>query len=186
MKNRKITALIISLLLVLVLGAGATVAYIFTKTDAKQNTFTPAVVSCKVTETFDGSTKSNVRIKNTGNTEAYIRAKIVVSWAKDNADGEQTVSAVVPQKGTDYVIAIDNPNWFDGGDGYYYFKNPVAVKGETDVLISSCTLAENAKAPEGYHLSVEIIASALQSTPADVAAKTWGVTIADDKIISKG
>ncbi len=184
MKNRKITALIISLLLVLVLGAGATLAYILTKTDAKQNTFTPAVVSCEITETFNGSTKSNVKIKNTGNTGAYIRAKIVVSWAKDNADDEQTVSAVVPKEKVDYVIAIDEEKWIKGSDGYYYFKNPVAMNGETDALISSCALAENAKVPEGYHLSVEIIASALQSTPADAVRDTWGVTIADE--ISKG
>lgn len=183
MKNRKITALIVSLLLVLVLGAGATVAYIFTKTDAKQNTFTPAVVSCEVTEKFDGSTKSDVKIKNTGNTEVYIRAKIVVSWAKDNVGDEQTVSAIVPQEKTDYVISFGDKNWIKGSDGYFYFQNPVAVNGETDALISSCALAENANVPEGYHLSVEIIASALQSTPAEVAATTWGLTLENGRIV---
>ena len=38
------------------------------------------------------------------------------------------------------------------------------------------------KAPEGYLLSVEILASAIQSEPSSVVAEQWGVTVTDGNI----
>ena len=39
-------------------------------------TRTPSHVSCEVTEKFDGETKSNVNVENTGDTDAYIRVRL--------------------------------------------------------------------------------------------------------------
>ena len=57
-------------------------------------------------------------------------------------------------------------------DGYYYYKNPVAAGGETGVLISSCTAVQG-KAPVGYGLNVEILCTAIQSTPTDFVTERW-------------
>ena len=38
------------------------------------------------------------------------------------------------------------------------------------------------KAPEGYLLSVEILASAIQSESSSVVADQWGVTVTDSGI----
>ena len=46
------------------------------------NSFTPGVVTIQVDEKFDGSTKSNVRIKNTGNVPAYIRVALIPGMAE--------------------------------------------------------------------------------------------------------
>ena len=74
-----------AILMLIGVVAGSTVAYLIDKTDRVANTFEYAKVSCEITENFDKTTKSNVQVKNTGTTDAYIRATYVVNWLdKDN------------------------------------------------------------------------------------------------------
>ena len=153
-KRRMVAAL--ALALILVCTVGGTLAYVFTNSGPVENTFTPSHVATKVVETFDKTTKSDVKIQNIGNTDAYIRAAIVVTWKK--ADG--TVYAMKPQAG-DYNIAMGS-NWTKSGE-YYYYNGTVAPDKMTSALINSCTPVAG-KAPEGYSLSVEIVASGIQST----------------------
>ncbi len=172
-RRTRILVLMISLLLIVAIGAGGTVAYLLTKTGETKNTFTPGVVSCKVVETFDKQTKTDVKVQNTGNTDAYLRALIVATWVKE--DG--TTLAAAPQEATDYTLRFaENSGWLEI-NGYWYYTRPVAPTETTAALIDSCTLAEGASVPEGCHLSVEIIASAVQSVPANVAAEKWNLTI---------
>lgn len=188
-RPNRLATLLVSLLLVLGVAVGGTVAFLSTRTDSKVNTFTPSEVTCAVTETFENNVKSQVAVKNTGDTTAFIRAAINVTWMKDaeagtkyNA-GDQTVSAKVPVKDTDYSITFaKNTNWIQGADGYYYYKLPVAPQGSTEVLIEECKLLENASVPDGYHLSVEIVASAIQSAPDSVVQNMWHVTVENGKI----
>ena len=55
----------------------------------------------------------------------------------------------------------------------------------TGTLISKCE-AVAGKAPEGYSLSVEIIADAIQSVPDKAVREAWNVTVADGKIKPSG
>lgn len=160
--------------LVLILGAvvGGTLAYLAARTDAIVNTFNPAKVGITVDENFNGSTKENVKIKNSGDTEVYIRATYVVTW-KD-ATGKE-VYPTQPVEGTDYSIALNlSEGWVQYG-GYYYYTEPVAPGASTGVLITSCAPVSE-KTPEGYFLSVDVLASAIQSTPAKAVTEAWGVT----------
>ena len=162
--------------LVLILGAvvGGTLAYLAAHTDAIVNTFTAAKVTTEIEETFAGSVKSNVSMKNTGDVEAYIRAAYVVTW-KD-ATGKE-VYPTQPVEGTDYSIALNlSEGWVQYG-GYYYYTKPVAPDASTGVLITSCAPVEG-RAPEGYFLSVDVLASAIQSVPAEAVGQAWGVSIA--------
>lgn len=165
-RPKRLATLLVSLLLVLGVAVGGTVAFLSTRTDSKENTFTPSKVTCEVTETFNNNVKSNVAVKNTGDTTAFIRAAINVTWMSNKDAADQTVSSKVPVKNTDYSIQLaDNTNWIQGADGYYYYQLPVAPQGSTGVLIEECKLQNNASVPDGYHLSVEIVASAIQSVP---------------------
>ena len=176
-KKRKVI-LAASLLLAVCLTVGITVAWLRADTASRQNTFTLAKVSCEVEETFDGTVKEDVSIRNTGTADAYIRAAIVVTWMKDGDDSDQTVSSVVPQLDKDYTIQFTkNSGWIQLEDGYWYYTKSVPVGGSTAELIDSCTLPDGAEAPEGYRLAVEIIASAIQSSPAKVAEENWRVKI---------
>lgn len=181
-KAKRVGSGFVLLILAAVLAIGGTLAYIIANTVSVENKFTPGEVRCEVLEDFDKIfdkiTKSNVRIKNTGNTAAYIRATYVVTWQKE--DG--TVNGKMPVVGTDYTIEFaENSGWKLIGD-YWYYTSPVAAGGETGVLIASCKLAEGTAVPTGYHLSVEIIASAIQSEPASVVAEKWHVAVDNGKI----
>lgn len=190
-RPKRLATLLVSLLLVLGVAVGGTVAFLSTSTGSKVNTFTPSEVTCEVTETFQNNVKSKVAVQNTGGTTAFIRAAINVTWMKNEEAGteynaaDQTVSAKVPLKGTDYSITLaENNNWIQGADGYYYYKLPVDPQGSTEVLIEDCKLQESASVPDGYHLSVEIVASAIQSAPDSVVQDMWHVTVANGIITS--
>lgn len=182
-RPKRLATLLVSLLLVLGVAVGGTVAFLSTRTDSKVNTFTPSKVTCEVTENFENNVKSQVAVKNTGDTTAFIRAAINVTWMSNQDAANQTVSAKVPVKDTDYSITFaKNTNWIQGADGYYYYQLPVDPQGSTEVLIEECKLQENASVPDGYHLSVEIVASAIQSAPYSVVQSMWHVTVEDGKI----
>lgn len=184
-RPKRLATLLVSLLLVLGVAVGGTVAFLSTRTDRKVNTFTPSKVTCEVTETFNDNVKSNVAVQNTGDTTAFIRAAINVTWMSNQDAANQTVSAKVPVKDTDYSIKLaDNTNWIEGADGYYYYKLPVNPQDSTEVLIEECKLQNNASVPDGYHLSVEIVASAIQSAPDSVVQSMWHVTVENGIITS--
>ena len=158
--------------LVLIIGAvvGGTLAYLAARTDAIVNTFNPAKVDITVEEDFDGSTKKDVKITNTGDTEVYIRATYVVNWL----DAQGNIVASVPE-GYSYTLT-ENPDskWAKGNDGYFYYLSPVAPDASTPGSLLTCTVTRPEN-PE-YRLSVEILATAIQSTPAKAVTEAWGVT----------
>ncbi len=180
-KKHRLIVAVLSLTLAALMGAGSTLAYVMTQTQAKENEFTSSKVASEVYETFDGEVKSNVGVKNVGDTEAYVRAAIVVTWAKTStADDMTVVSAKKPQAGVDYSLSYKaNSGWILGDDGFWYYSLPVAAGSKTEVLISECRLAAGASAPEGYRLSVEIVCSSVQSTPTSAVYEAWGATVDD-------
>lgn len=168
---KKLLFIIIATVITVACAAGGTLAYIFTGTPSVENSFEPVYVSCEVEEEFNGQTKSNVAVRNTGDIDAYIRATFVVMWMAD--DG--SVLAKSPVSGTDYIITAGSPKWTLGTDGFYYYSSPVAPGDLTDVLIGS--IVQKDTAPEGYSLAVHIAATAIQSEPASAVSGAWGVQI---------
>ena len=169
--KRKSFIVLFSLALILLFAVGGTIAYIVTSTNDVKNTFEPAQVACEVEEQFDGNVKSDVKIRNTGDINAYIRAAVIITWK----DSDGNISAVAPVAGTDYNIIYQLGDWIKGSDGYYYFKNPVAAGAVTGTaLIDSCELLESCNRPgDNYDLSVEILADAIQSTPDNAVEESW-------------
>ena len=172
----KLAILFIAVVMLIGAVVGSTVAFLVTKTAPVENKFTYASVSCTVSESFNGTTKEKVQIQNTGTTDAYIRATYVVNWL--NKDGS---IAPVPQ-GTipnGYTLSIsENPDkaWTKGTDGYFYYLTPVAPGGLTDGSLVNCTVTYPQGVEPEYILSVEILATAVQSTPAKAVREAWGVT----------
>ena len=171
-RMNKLAILFIAVVMLIGAVVGSTVAFLVTKTEPVENKFTYASVSCAVSESFNGATKENVQIKNTGTTDAYIRATYVVNWL--NKDGS---IAPVPQGTTPdgYTLSIsENPDnvWTKGTDGYFYYLKPVAPGEFTkdgSLVYCSVVYPENAE----YTLSVEILATAVQSTPANAVREAW-------------
>ena len=192
--NKK-SIIIASVMLLLLATVGTTLAYFFTETNPVENTFEPSKVSCAVVEnggtpvtgsvTDTGNVKENVQIKNTGDTDAYIRVAVVVNWA--SADGS-CVWAQQPAD-DDYPLTYNLSNgWFNGGDGFYYYSKTISPEELTTILINEAKQLKSApQTPDGiqYYLSIEIVASAIQSTPETVVAEQWGVTVNDGVITPK-
>lgn len=98
----RLTAMVIATAVLLALAIGGTVAWLSTKGDPIINTFNPSEVACKVTESFNGTVKSNVNVKNTGDTEAYIRVKLVTYRTNDDGQhigGTAEIPAFTPGTG---------------------------------------------------------------------------------------
>lgn len=179
-QNKKALTLLVCLIVLVAVTVGGTLAYLMVTTPTVKNEFTPAKVSCEVVEQFNGITKTNAQIRNTGNTAAYIRAAVVITWK--NSSGE--VYAATPTEGVDYNISwhLTADSWVQGNDRFYYYTREVAPcthTGEqvhngclTSNLIDSCSPIDG-KAPEGYSLSVEIVSSAIQSAPDHVVEGEW-------------
>ncbi|MGM9640420.1 MAG: hypothetical protein ACI3V3_03555 [Faecousia sp.] len=165
---RKQFVLLVSVVALILGIVGGTVAYLVTNSGQVKNTFQPSRVACAVDETFANNVKSDVKIQNTGDTTAYIRAAVVVTWQDENGN----VSAI-PVKASDYNINWTKENWVEDG-GYYYYKAPVTPGESTKVLFTDCKPLVPAPV-EGYTLCVEILADAVQSSPAQAVIDAWGV-----------
>ena len=178
-KNKKINTAVLLLVIgaILLTSIGVTLAYLSLKTPEITNNFVPAAVSCKVEEQFEDGVKSQVKVRNTGDASAYIRAAVVVNFVND-LNG--SVLSTAPVEGQDYTLTFeDNLAWKKGADGYYYHKQPVEVNAVTNTLISS---AQALNEPEGYSLSIHILASAIQADPPKAVKESWNVTIRNNEI----
>lgn len=169
-RNKKAWLLLIAVAAMLLAVVGGTVAYLVTRTKSKVNTFTPSKVACSVVETFKNNVKSNVQVKNTGDTAAYLRAAVLVTWQ----DASGNVLGTAPVAGQDYSITMPaSAKWAqDDGDGFWYYSEAVAPGASTEALIGECKPLK--AAPQaGYTLHVEIVASAIQSTLGTNAQAAW-------------
>ena len=151
---------------------GGTVAWLSTKSAPITNTFLPSHVSCSVTEEFNGTTKSNVNVTNTGDIDAFIRVKLVTYRVNDE---EQHIggTAEIP----DFKPGA---GWVKKGD-YYYYTKPVAPDKQPETyLISSITLTDPYDDADGGKPVIEVMAEAIQANGvADggtkAVVKAWGV-----------
>lgn len=169
-RKQKWLAAILIAMLAITATTGAVYAYLSATTDSVENTFTAAPThTIDIRETFPtgvtNPTKENIKV-DVGNPgyAVYVRVAIVVTW--QNAANE--VYGQAPVEDTDYKIELDNSNWFEGSDGFYYYSQMVAYDGEndgtkvTEALIDQCY--QTAPAPaDGYTLHVEIIAQTIQA-----------------------
>lgn len=188
-KTKKVNALLLSLLLILCVSVGGTAAYLIHSSDPVVNTFTPSKITTDIEEELDGDVKSNVAIKNTGDTEAYIRSAVVITWQdKDGNVYGQMPKACMESTcahascGADYAIQYNlvtsDEGWIKSSDGFYYWTKPVLSQAEnsekctTGTLIATCKPLKNAPAA-GYYLNVEIIGSGIQSKPTSVVTSNW-------------
>lgn len=146
---------------------GTTLAYIIVKTNELNNTFTPGEVEISIT---------GDDITNTGDTDVYVRAAVVVNWVSDS---DQSILSTMPVAGTDYTVEFNtDEGWTKGSDGFWYYTSrplEAANDGDTDnapTLITSLTQTD-AQKKDGYTLTVQVISSAIQATPAEAVIGAW-------------
>ena len=154
--------LLIAVLLLITTAVGSTAAFLVTKTEPVEESFAYAQVSCQVTDTMG--------VKNTGTAQAYIRASYAVNWLDVNGN----IVAAAPEGYSCGLVEDTQGAWVEGRDGYFYYPDPVDPGGETPSLL---TCSPSYPEDPAYTLSVEVVAEAIQSNPAEAAEDAWGVTV---------
>lgn len=187
----KALLLIASLAVLLTATVGSTAAWLVSKPAAVENDFIPGKVASQVLEDFGlesgNSVKRNVRVKNNGNTDAYIRVLLVFTW-KDDAGN---IFVNKPKEGNGYQLNLNLTDWVmeknDVG-AYFYYKKPVAPGAETGELIDSLRQTPGVTGPENgkYKLSVDILSDAVQADPPEAVAESWGVAVENGEIKVQG
>ncbi len=171
LKNKKIPTILIAVFLILVTAISGTVAYIFSVSDTAVNEFTPANVSCRVQQTSESGVTSDVKVENTGNVDAFIRATAVITWTDDKGN----ILSSAPIEGTDFSITLGDSSWAKGSGGFYYYTASIAPTALTKTLFSKVTSLSSP--PDGYSLNVRILASAIQANPEKSAEEAWGASV---------
>ena len=162
----RLNATIISVVLILTLAVGGTIAFLSTKTDPVVNTFNPSQVTCSVVEDFDGKTKTNVNVENTGDIPAFIRVKLVAYRTNDAGQHIGGVSEVPA-----FTLGKD---WARCGDYYYYTFRVAPGATPADSLAEGIKLTENYTDVDGGHQSIDVIAEAIQAGPEAAVKAAWG------------
>lgn len=179
--RKKILVMILTFLIVIALLLPVVYAYMFRSVEPVISIFDPANVKCKVVETFENDIKSSITVKNTGNTDAYIRVRLVIHW-------EDSKGNVVSRDVDFSKIAIVNRNdWLaDSSEFTYYYKKPVAADALTGELLGKNIelyakvedVDENGVTVKYYYYPViEVVAEAIQALPTNAVVESWGVTL---------
>lgn len=159
------TALILSLCLIFALAVGTTFALLKASTDPVKNTFTAAKSEIKIDEDVTGGQKKSIVVKNTGTAVSYVRVKLVMNWVDDESGNVSATPVNITPSITD--------DWFLK-DGIYYYKMPVAAKGETENLLQEGSpITEPTDKPAGYHLEVTVLAESIQAAPSAAVEGAW-------------
>ena len=187
MKKRRVPsrAVLTALLaLVLVISvAGATIAWLASRTQPIVNTFALGVVTVDIPEDFDYTVKSDVQIENPEkgpdgrkSVPAYVRVALIPTWTRD-AVGKEPVGE--PASLSDLEITWGKmDDWVIGSDGYYYYKRILHPGETTSVLIETAVVNQKARGYEnGYHMNVQVIADGIQAYPSTAVEGVWPVRV---------
>ena len=179
-RRGRMATVVLSLVLLLALAVGGTVAWLNARTPKVTNTFTPAHVTCEVEEAFDKTTgvKTDVNVKNTSDIDVYIRVKLV-TYRTNDAGQHIGGTAELPA----FTLG---ENWVEK-DGYYYYTLPVAP-GKTPAanLADKMTLTASYDDADGGKQALDVMAEAIQSVPEEAVADAWGVKIAQGSVTKAG
>ncbi len=157
--SKKIILLLLSLVLVLGLAVGGTVAYLVRDTDGLTNHFDPARMEVEILEDFDGTTKSSIRIHNKGDVKVYAKVQLITYMT--NAQGEVVLDQLP-------VLAVPAASgWVAGEDNTFYYLTPIASGASVELLAAPITLAEGQV--------VEVMAEIIQAEPADAWQSAWNI-----------
>ena len=162
----------LALALVLVLSAGSTIAWIYTNSPKVENTFIPATSGIDIQEDFDGETKENVNVLNTGDYDIYVRVALVPVW--EDADGKPVGEAA--SLANDFTItgAFPGTGWEKGSDGFYYYTSKVSSGETTKDLITTATVKADAVGlTKGYVMNLQVFAQSIQAEPDDAVRESW-------------
>lgn len=191
--------LCIAVLALSLVTVGATLALMVSQSNSVTNNFTAADIDTEIEEVLTKGDKQ-VSIKNHGPSDAYVRARIMVSGVKSTdveivgSESEATKADKV------YLVMQNNGNssgqWTkEGGnnttysDGFYYYLDVLSKDETTKNLLKKVVLGSDLKADESfldnftvtiYHESVLAINQPEEGTSPDLDMVKGAFTAAEN------
>ena len=176
-KLRKSVKLVLSLLMIICITVGGTLAYLSVQTGPVVNTFSPSQVSCNVVEEYENSTKKSIQVENKSDIKAFIRVKLVTY--RVNNSGQHIGGVAV-----DPVFECGE-GWFKAS-GYYYYKYPVEPHNSSNddltenLLGKEISLSGNYTDADGGKQLIEVMAEAIQAQPSNAVTQVWSIQVDDN------
>lgn len=160
MRKKTVFLAAIAVLLAAIAAVGASLAY-FTDQKTAQNIFTIGNVEIELTEPgwTDGAkllpgvpAEKDPTVTNTGLAPCLVRVN--VQWPQD----------VALTYCTDGKTGQLGDGWLDGGDGYFYYTQPLAAGAATDALFDEIVLGTDMENGDGETTyAVTVVAYAVQA-----------------------
>lgn len=175
LQNKIKLKILISFLLILILGVSVcpkSIAYLsWTNEEILENIFKISKPNIEVEEKFDFEHKKDIKVKNTGNTDVYVRVALSSFLTDENCDEENCTRYPLNRRVTDFNL---DSNWLKIDDYYYYRK--VLAEGDITTDLLNGGSIDNIKV-DGKKLQVDVVSQSLQATPVDAVEKNWGIKI---------
>lgn len=159
---KKRIAVVTTILLVTIIIAGGSMAWLLSNPGKAVNEFKMGTVKVEVIEegftdiseavatTYD----KNVKVRSLGTKKTYVRVRLVPQWSEPSLP----VSNVV-------LNLSGNGDWTDKqADGYYYFKYYLTENHITSSLLNSVTFTELGQEYEGASFTLKVVTEGVQIT----------------------
>ena len=160
-------AMVLSLVLLMAMAIGGTMAFLITRSENVANTFAPGHVGCDVIAHNDGIW--TVKPDEDTNAKVYLRAEVVANYAKKE-DGATVIHWSQPKIDLENVADESEDtnifgSWSQIGD-YYYFSDEVAPSQKDNVR--RFKIVTTGTPPAGYTLQIQVLGEAIQAGPDEV------------------
>lgn len=155
----------VAVLALALVTVGGTLALMAVPSSSLVNRFTVASVDTEIHETMNGQGDKQVSIKNNGPSDAYVRARIMVSGVEKDQVG--IVGSVPSDAGIAankvYLVMPNSTTWKQATgetekDDFYYYLGVLPKGGETDNLLTKVVfgseLANDQKFLAGFNITV--------------------------------
>lgn len=156
----------VAVLALALVTVGGTLALMAVPSSSLVNRFTVASVDTEIHETMNGQGDKQVSIKNNGPSDAYVRARIMVSGVKDGQ--VQIVKSAPTGDGIEehkvYLVMPKSTTWQQATgetekDDFYYYLGVLPPKGgETDNLLTEVVFGSDLKNDQkflaGFNITV--------------------------------
>ncbi len=174
--KRRALLLVTAALTALLLSAGVTASYLADRTERLHNTFTPAEVTCQVTEQVENNEKAAIQVQNTGNIPAYLRLRLL-SY-RVNEDGQRIGGPA------DIPAFRLGEGWLLAGDGCWYYESPVEPMALTGNLLAEALPLRAYTDADGGRQVIEVVAEAVQATPEEAVEQAWSAVTVENGLLT--
>lgn len=171
MKRKPIFTLVLSVLLVVAVLVGGTLAYLQASTKALVNSFSLADVRTEIEEDPTGTeTTKRPTVKNVGESEVYVRARAVVVTGENSSVPVSEADVYIRYNIENYVNGSDawvnNPAtyWTYGNDGWYYYNAALEKNQSTEPLFDGVQVVTEWDKPEDVKFDIYVYHESVLAT----------------------